>query len=103
MGQRLELQILLQEILGNAGGKVYFQPPSNVQMEYPSIVYSRDSAETLFAGNNPYRYTKRYQVTVIDSDPDSEIPDKVAALPMCTFATAFVADNLNHSVYNLYF
>lgn len=101
MGQRLDLQELLETILGSAN--VYFQPPANVRMEYPAIVYSRDLAETLFAGNNPYLYTKRYQVTVIDRDPDSLIPDKVAALPMCTFSNAFVADNLNHSVFNLYF
>lgn len=101
MGLRLDLQLLLEALLGTSN--VYFQPPANVQMEFPAIVYNRDSAETLFAGNVPYRYTKRYQVTVIDSDPDSGIPDKVAALPMCTFSRAFVADNLNHSVFNLYF
>lgn len=101
MGLRLDLQVLLEAILGSRN--VYFQPPANVQMEYPAIVYHRDSAETLFAGNNAYRYTKRYQVTVIDRDPDSEIPDQVAELPMCTFSRAYAADNLNHSVFNLYF
>lgn len=101
MGSRLELQILLEEILGSEN--VYFQPPANVQMEYPCIVYKRDPGETLFAGNIPYRYTKRYQVTVIDRNPDSVIPDKIAALPMCTHSASFPADNLNHNVFNLYF
>jgi hypothetical protein len=101
MGQRLQLQSLLEEILGS--GNVYFQPPANVQMQYPCIVFHRDSADTKFAGNRPYRYTKRYQVTVIDRDPDSEIPDKVAALPACTFNRYFAAENLNHDVFNLYF
>lgn len=101
MGLRLELQALLEEILGSSN--VYFQPPANVQMQFPSITYKRDSAETLFAGNLPYRYTKRYAVTVIDRNPDSEIPDKIAALPMCTMSTSFAADGLNHTVFNLYF
>jgi hypothetical protein len=72
-------------------------------MKYPCIVYNRDEAVTKFADNSPYRYTKRYQVTIIDRDPDSDIPGKVAALPQCLFNRFFVADNLNHDVYNLYF
>lgn len=72
-------------------------------MPYPCIVYQMDKAQTKFADNNPYRYAKRYQVTVIDRDPDSTIPDKVAALPACTFDRFFVTDNLNHFVFTLYF
>lgn len=96
---RLELQAILRGITEH----VYFQPPSNVTMEYPCIVYERDTADTKFADDEPYRYTKRYAVTVIDRDPDSPIPDKVAALPMCTFNRAFQANDLNHDVFNLFF
>ena len=101
MGLRLQLQSLLEDILGSE--HVYFQPPANVQMQYPCIVYNRDKAVTQFAGNNPYQYGKRYQVTVIDRNPDSEIPDKVATLPTSIFNRFFAADNLNHDVFNLYF
>lgn len=101
MGQRLQLQAKLEEILGSEN--VYFQPPANIQMEYPCIVYKRDQADTMFAGNNPYRYTTRYLVTVIDRDPDSVVPKKVASLPMCLFNRFFTAANLNHDVFNLYF
>jgi hypothetical protein len=72
-------------------------------MTYPCIVYSRDFAETDFAGNRPYKHCKRYQVTIIDRDPDSEIPDKIAELPMCIFDRFYTADNLNHDVYKLFF
>lgn len=72
-------------------------------MQYPCIVYQRYNALTVFADNSPYRRTKRYQVTVIDADPDSAIPDEVAKLPMCTHNRFFVANNLNHDVFNLYF
>lgn len=71
-------------------------------MQYPCIVYQRHSARTDFAGNEPYRYDKRYQVTVIDRNPDSEIPDKVAGLRLCVFDRHYVANNLNHDVFNLY-
>ena len=100
--RRLLLHDILEELLPT-GKKAYFQPPANVQMEYPAIVYERDTANTQFAGNSPYRYTKRYQVTVIVGDPDSDIPGKVAKLPMCTMNRHFTADNLNHDVFDLYF
>jgi hypothetical protein len=101
MAQRLDLQTLLEGVLGSRN--VYFQPPTGLQIQYPCIVYQRDNAITEFASNKPYAHTKRYQVTVIDLDPDSEIPDKVAALPMCERNRFFVADKLNHDVFNLYF
>lgn len=101
MGQRLQLQSLLEKILESR--EVYFQPPANVQMKYPCIVYKRDVAVAKFADNNPYRYTKRYMVTIIDRNPDSIIPDKVATLPMCIHNRFFTADNLNHDVFILYF
>lgn len=101
MAPRAQLQEILAEILG--ADNVYFQPPTNIIMQYPCIIYHRDFANTQFADDNPYRNTKRYMVTVVDKDPDSAIPDKVAALPMCTFNRFYTADNLNHDVFNLFF
>lgn len=99
--KRYELQAMLESILGSSN--VYFQPPLNIEMAYPCIVYKRDNADTKHANNNVYRYTKRYQVTVIDKDPDSDIPDKIAALSLCGFDRHYTADNLNHDVFNLFF
>lgn len=99
MGQRLQLQSLLEILCEN----VYFQPPSSVQMQYPCIVYNRDFESTQYAGNLPYRRDKRYQVTVIDRDPDSTIPDQVGKLPKSAFVRSFVADNLNHDIFSIYF
>lgn len=101
MAQRLALQMLLEEALGSRN--VYFQPPSNISMRYPCIVYSRDDVDVIFADNNPYRLLTRYQVSVIDRDPDSEIPHRVASLPKCRFNRFYTSDNLNHDVFTLYF
>lgn len=101
MAQRLDLQAILVGILGS--GNVYFQPPNGLKMQYPCIVYKRDDSLTEFAANKPYKYRKQYLVTVIDRDPDSLIPDKVAALPLCVFDRFYTADNLNHDVYKLFF
>lgn len=97
-----QLHQILLEIAGE-DAKVYFQPPSTVTMQYPCIRYERSNAKSEFAGNRPYRYTKRYQVMVIDKEPDSPIPDKIAELPMCTHDRWYAVDNLNHDVFNLYF
>lgn len=72
-------------------------------MEYPAIVYHRDDRSTDWAGNVPYRHMKGYTITVIDRNPDSDIPDKIADLPMCVFERFYTADNLNHDVYKIFF
>ena len=99
MGQRLDLHTLLEAITPN----VYFQPPTNVQLQYPCIIYQRDFADTKFADNIPYNHELRYMITIIDQNPDSEIPSKVASLPKSLFNRFYVADNLNHDVYSVYF
>jgi len=99
MGQRLDLQALLETIVDH----VYFQPPPNPDLVYPCIVYKRDFADTKFADNHPYSNTLRYMVTVIDRDADSDIPPKVAALPMTLFNRYYSADELHHDVYNVFF
>lgn len=72
-------------------------------MEYPAIVYSLDDQDARFAGNQPYKLDKRYQVTVISDDPDNEIFDRVSQLPKATFDRRFTAENLYHDVFIIYF
>lgn len=101
MDKRLQLQAVLEGVLGSRN--VYFQPPPNVKMNYPCIVYKRDSALTDYASNNPYRFKQRYLLTVIDRDPDSSIIKKVAALQTASYIRNYSADGLNHDLFNLYF
>ena len=101
MGQRLDLHEILVDILGTRN--VYFQPPANVTMQYPAIVYKREKVVTEHADNVPYRSTKAYQVTIIDRNPDSPFPDRVGSLPLSSFSRHFVTDNLNHDVYSVFF
>lgn len=101
MGTRLQLQTLLEGVLGT--DSVYFQPPSNIRMVYPAIVYGRDFQAVRYADNTPYSRTLRYQVTVIDPNPDSPVHDKISGLPLTTYVRHFVADNLNHDIYDVYF
>lgn len=126
MGSRIELQAVLEnvfveigkwlwdpfnfetdnitEILRQEAHKhVYFQPPATVRMSYPCIVYTWSNDDTIYADNRPYRSMKAYDVMVIDKNPDSEIPGKVAELPMAKFKTRYQKENLYHTVYGLYF
>lgn len=101
MGQRLQLQAILDAIEGVT--KAWFQKPPNNLMTYPCIVYNLDDIDATHADNRPYLLENRYQIMVIDPDPDSSIRDAVAALPRCSFERAYPAEHLNHFVFNIFF
>lgn len=88
--------------LGLPEGQVYFQPPEGMRIAYPCIVYERERIESDHADNRPYRTQKRYTVTAIDKDPDSRIPDRIAALETSRHERHFVSDNLHHDTFTLY-
>lgn len=101
MRHRLELHEILCNVLGSR--HVYYQPPENVRMEYPAIVYSRNDIENTFAENSVYKQDHQYQIIVIDKDPDSEIVSAVSRLSMCRFNRHYESENLNHDVFTIYY
>ena len=52
MGSRIDLQSKLEDILGSRN--VYFQPPENLKIKYPAIIYSLNNINLRFADNMPY-------------------------------------------------
>lgn len=101
MNRREELQTLLENLLGER--HVYFQPPATLRMEYDCIRYERLRIKSVYANNSPYQLHDRYQLTLIYRDPDSDLPKKIAALPMCSHERHYTADNLHHDIFNLYY
>lgn len=101
MGLRLNLQAILENTLGSRN--VYFQPPATMVLKYPCIVYTLNNIDTRSANDKSYLISKQYRVTIIDPNPDSDIPNRVIQLPTCSFIRHFTADNLNHDVYNIYY
>lgn len=102
----MESRIALQKELSAINGvqKAYFQPPASVRMKYPCIVYELSHKKIFHADDRVYRFKNRYSVTVIDSDPDSKIPDLVlTSFPYCSFDRVYKADNLYHYVLTLYY
>lgn len=101
MGSRLDLHEELCTLLGSRN--VYYQPPETVKMHYPAIVYSRNNLDNTFADNDIYMQDKRYEITVIDKNPDSEIVERMSRFHNPIFARHFCNDNLNHDTFYIYY
>lgn len=101
MADRLNLHEILCDILGSRN--VYFDPPESVKMQYDAIRYSRSGLENTYANDSAYLQRNHYELIVIYRDPDSDIPGKISRLPMCRHDRHYVADNLHHDVFTLYY
>lgn len=101
MNRRYDLHEILCDILGSRN--VYFQPPENVRLKYPCIVYERNDIRNYNAENEVYRQTFHYTITVIDPDPDSSIVQNLSQLSKIRFTRHFVVDGLNHDVFSIYY
>lgn len=102
MGSRLDLHAALLSVSGLENA--YYQPPESVRLVYPCIIYSRDGKAEQFANDKLYTGTYRYTVTVVDTDPDSTIPDAIAKhIPLTSYDRRFVSDGLYHDVFQIYY
>lgn len=97
MATRLELQERMEAIVDN----VYFQPPETFKMIYPCIVYSLARDNLLHADDSAYHRRKVYDVTIIDRNPDSELPDIFGDAFNARMERHYTADNLHHFVYTI--
>lgn len=98
VNKRLELHSILEAICENC----YFEPPTSKKLKYPCIKYERVNNSTRYGDNKPYLITTRYQLTVMDQDPDSEIVPEIEKLELCTFDRHYDADGLSHDVFTIY-
>lgn len=100
MTDRLAMQYFLENLDDTV--TVYFQPPSNINLQYPAIIYSMKQLNVRYANNIPYTGTPVYEIIVIDKNPDNDIVKQLMLTPKCLFDRCYVSDNLMHSVFNLY-
>lgn len=99
---RLELHQKLIDLLGNSN--VYFQPPESVRLQYPCVIYNRETGDSQYADNSTYKFFYRYQIIYIDRSPDSDFVVRLLKeLPMAVYDRHYTMDNLNHDVVNVYF
>lgn len=95
-----ELNEVFCSLLGSRN--VYFQPPATVRMKYPCILYESQPMTTMHAGNVPFAIQDHYRVIVIDQNPDSAIPRKIAGMQGARAARPYVSDNLYHFPFDLW-
>lgn len=81
----------------------YFEPPSI--MEYPCIKYERQMPSVVYADNVRYGKFDSWMLTIIDTDPDSEIPERLEEhfTKYCSKNREYSSDGLHHFVYTLYY
>lgn len=102
MASRLQLHEEFCTILESTN--VYYQPPQSLMMKYPCIRYSSTTPNQTYANNKFYRGMKQYDGIIIDSNPDSVIPDKLQEhFEMFSLGKPYVADNLNHFPFTIYY
>lgn len=101
MNSRLELHEVLCSILGSRNA--YFQPPASIKMKYPAIVYKRDTIVNSQANNEVYKQANKYQLIVIDQNPDSEIVQKISKLSRIRYDRHYISDGLNHDVFTIFY
>lgn len=102
MERRLELHEELCRLLGSRN--VYYQPPENLKLKYPCIIYSRSPGKIKHADGAIYSMRERYSLTVIDTTIDSELYKKlVYGLKYCSFNRSYVSDGLSHDSLDVYY
>lgn len=101
MASRLSLHKLLTDILGSQF--VYYQPPESIKMSYPAIRYSLSDVDVKHANDSIYKSMNRYELILIDANPESAFFEKLLKLPYCSFDRPYSANNLNHFVFTLYY
>lgn len=101
MDRRPELHEQFKALLGSS--HVYFQPPRNVRLVYPCIIYGLNRVDVKYADNAMYLGKIGYTVTVVSQDPDYPLWYELLKLPLCRFDRFYTADDLNHWVLEIYY
>lgn len=81
---------------------VYYNPPASIQLVYPCIIVQLDDVLHGHANGKVYKRDNRYSLTIIDTNPDSELRAAVDDLPMTSMNRSYVADGLWHFAYTMF-
>lgn len=102
MVSRIELQDVLAKI--ESGTKAYYQPPSNLQIQYPCIIYKDKPGATMKVADGLYKYTNRYDLLYITRTPkQSVIPLILGTFSYSSLSDIYVNDGLHHYAFTIYY
>lgn len=83
---------------------MYFQTPESVKMSYDAIRYALGGKNLTRANNRIYQSTNQYDGVLITRNPDTTLPDEILNhFEMCSFGRPYIADNLHHYPFTLYY
>ena len=83
---------------------VYFQPPANIRMEYPCIVYSRYGKAPSYASDDIYKDRTGYTLTVIEKDPTSNKAEEIVRHFRYARLTAYqTVESLHQTTITIYY
>lgn len=100
--KREKLHEDLCDILGSRN--CYFSPPSTIRMKYPCILYEAGGSRTIQADDIRYLRWTSFTLTVIDKNPDSEIPERLLSSKFRYLSRdrTYIADGMYHFVFTIY-
>lgn len=101
MGTREELDDIIRETIGS--NNVYFQPPDNMKISYPCVVYELEGFWGKNADNRNYHRRRYYHMIYITRNPDDPVIEKLEDLPACAMGRPYDNDNLHHYPYTIYY
>lgn len=86
-------------------GKVYFQPPSNVRLEYPCWVVERETVRLIKADDRAYLNRPGYKCIYMNrTEPDPEILRMIPErYPYCLYRSHYVVDNVHHDAFLIHY
>lgn len=92
----------LSDILHQFCDNVYYQPPTGHQITYPCIIYDLEKPDVTFADNAPYAIYDQYTIKYITRDPDDDTRNQIIMMKHCSADRFYMADNLYHYLFRVY-
>lgn len=85
-----------------AHNRVYFQPPENLKLGYPAVVFNLTKIKVDHADDIPYKGAREYMITLITKDPEPDALEEILKIPYTTLDSTYQSDGMNHFVFTTY-
>lgn len=100
--QRVSLQRKL-ESLGDATHKVYYQPPDDLNIIYPCIIYERSNIKNTSADDAVYQQSYSYNIIVAEQSPVSALVEDVSKLAGIRFLNHYIRNKIIYDSFTISF
>ena len=82
--------------------RIYFQPPENLKLGYPAIVFHLTKIKVDHADDVPYKGAREYMITLFSKDPEPDALEEILKIPYTTLDSTYISDGMNHFVFTSY-